>query len=320
MNPPQTWVWSEEPAHPAIVSREEHEAVQARARANERSRQGVPATVARPTAKRDYLYRGLLRCGICGLRMWGNHRRHSTYYSCQPSHQRSKDIPAGHPPHVYLNEQRLSDALLPFLATALFGPERTGYWRTSLEAAAEPVRAAPANERAQEIEAEIADLERRLTRQLVNLEADDVTAALRRRVGQRVADLEDAIAERHERLVALARTSATEAPTLADVAPLLDRLPILPTSLHAAPQGELRALFDALQLDVVYQPAESAIDVAVTLYDRVGDTGDLAAEVRAEDWSAHLASQNANLEPLVEGPAISLAARHAKSRRAGYSA
>jgi len=32
------------------------------------------------------------------------------------------------------------------------------------------------------------------------------------------------------------------------------------------------------------------------------------------------ASHNANLEPLVEGPAISLAARHTKARRAGYSA
>ena len=198
---------------------------------------------------------------------------------------------------MYLNEQRLSDALFPFLSTALFGPERTDYWRTCLDAAAEPERAAPAKERAQEIEAEIADLERRLTRQLVNLEADDVTAALRRRVGQRVAELEDAIAERRERLVALARASATEAPTLADVAPLLDRLPILATSLDTAPQGELRALFDALQLDVVYQPADRAVDVAVTLYDGGGDTGDLAAQVRAEDWSA----PPAGLEPATHG-------------------
>jgi len=287
-NPPEMWVWSDEPAHPAIVTREEHDAVQGRAKANERSRQGVPATVARPTAKANYLYRGLLRCGICGLRMWGNHRRQATYYSCQPSHQRSKDIPPDHPPHVYLNEQRLSDSLLPLLATALFGPERTGYWRTCLDAAAEPERVAPAKERAEEIEAEIADLERRLTRQLVNLEVDDVTAALRRRVGQRVAKLEDAVAERRERLVALAlaRDSATEAPTLADVAPLLDRLPILATSLDTAPQGELRVLFDALQLDVVYQPAEGAVDVAVTLYDRGGDTGATAAQMRAENWSA----------------------------------
>ncbi len=138
--------------------------MQARAKANERSRQGVPATVAGPTAKRDYLYRGLLRWGICGLRMWGNHRRNTTYYSCQPSHQRSKDIPVGHPSHVYLNEQRLNDALLPFLATALFGPERTDYWRHALDAATEPERMAPARERSGEIETEIADLERRLGR------------------------------------------------------------------------------------------------------------------------------------------------------------
>ena len=285
-NPPETWVWSEEPALPAIVSREEYDAVQVRAKANERSRQAMPATVARPSAKRDYRYRGLLRCGICGLRVWGNHRRQTTYYSCQPSHQRAKEIPAGHPPHVYLNEERLNAALLPFLATALFGPERTDYWRTCLEAAAEPECAEPANERAEEIEAEIADLERRLTRQLVNLEADDVTSALRRRVGQRVAELEDAIAERRERLVVLARESATQAPTLADVAPLLDHLPILADSLDKAPPSELRALFDALQLDIVFQPADSAVDVAVTLYDRGDDALAGAAQLRAEDWSA----------------------------------
>jgi hypothetical protein len=87
-----------------------------------------------------------------------------------------------------------------------------------------------------------------------------VTPALRRRVGERVTELEDAITERRERLVALARDSATEALALADVAPLLDRLPLLATSLDTAPQGELRALFDALQLDVVYQPGDSALD------------------------------------------------------------
>ena len=123
------------------------------------------------------------------------------------------------------------------------------------------------------------------SRQLVNLEVDDVTAALRRRVGQRVAELEDAIAERRERLVVLARELATEAPTLADVAPLLDRLPLLADRLAEAPQGELRALFESLQLEVVFQPADSAVDVAVTLYDG-GDNDGLAAQIRAEDWSA----------------------------------
>jgi PII-like signaling protein len=117
------------------------------------------------------------------------------------------------------------------------------------------------------------------------------------RVAQRVAELEDAIAERHERLAQLARDSATEAPTLADVAPLLHRLPILATSLDTAPQGELRAFFDALQLDVVYQPADSALDVAVTLYDRGSDTGDLAPKVRAEDVLAPPAGSQADGKP-----------------------
>jgi len=285
-NPPEAWIWSEGSAHPAIVGREEHDAVKARAKANERSRQGIPATVARPTAKTNYLYRGLLRCGICGLRMWENHRRDTTYYSCQPSHQRSKDIPAGHPPHVYLNEQCLNAVLLPFLATALFGPERTDYWRHALDAANEPERTAPARERASEIEAEIADLERRIGRQLVNLEADDVTPALRRRVGERVAELEAAIAVRHERLVALARASATEPPTLADVAPLLGPLPILADRLDAAPQGELRELLDSLRLEVVYRPTDSALDVAATLDGLGSETAQSTAPRSAEDWSA----------------------------------
>jgi hypothetical protein len=116
------------------------------------------------------------------------------------------------------------------------------------------------------------------------LEADDVTAALRRRVSVRVAELEDAIVVRRERLVALARASATVAPTLADVSPLLDRLPILAGMLDAARQGERRALSDSLQLDVVYQPAESVVDAAATLYDLGSETVPSAAPRSAENW------------------------------------
>ncbi|MHB1987278.1 MAG: hypothetical protein ACYCSF_04735 [Acidimicrobiales bacterium] len=71
---------------------------------------------------------------------------------------------------------------------------------------------------------------------------------------------------------------------MADVAPLLDRLPILAGMLDPAPQGELRALFDSLQLDVVYQPADSALDVAATLYDLGSETAQSAAPRSAEDW------------------------------------
>ena len=101
--------------------------------------------------------------------------------------QAIEEHPAGHPTHVCLNESRLNEAVLPFLADALFGPERVDYWHSCPNIATEPEQAAPAAECIAEIEAEIADLERHLNRQLLNLEADDVTPALRRRVALRVA-------------------------------------------------------------------------------------------------------------------------------------
>ena len=105
---------------------------------------------------------------------------------------------------------------------------------------------------------------------MLNLEADDTTPALRRRVATRVAELEDAITERAQRIDALAEQAATEAPTLADVAPLLAALPVLATGLNATPQRELRALFDQLNLEISYQPSEHALDVALTLYGERG--------------------------------------------------
>ena len=116
--------------------------MQARAAANEGSRRTKPATEARPAARTDYLYRGILRCGICGLRMWGN-RRTVTYYSCRPASHRSRTIPEDHPRYVYLNEDRLSQALFAFLAGAVFGPDRHAYWQQCLEEAGAPERTPP---------------------------------------------------------------------------------------------------------------------------------------------------------------------------------
>ncbi len=282
-NAPELWVWSDEPAHPSIVTREEYDAVQVRARANARSRQRVVATEARPTARRNYLYRGLLRCGICGLRMWGNHRHNTTYYACQPSHQRSSNIPEGHPKSVYVNEARVNDALLGFLADALFGPDRRNYWEHCLAVADDPEKSAPTGSRSTEIEEEIVDLERRLDRQVMNLEADEVTPGLRRRIAERVAALEEAITDRRTRLRDLAERSADETPVLSEVVPLLERLPLLADRLGDLDERELRALFDIVQLDVAFSPGDDAIDVNVTLSDHWRSS---VLREASEDWLA----------------------------------
>jgi len=277
-NPPETWIWSEEPAHPALVSKEEFEAVAARAASNHRSRQGGRGDggVITPP-KREYLYRGLVRCGVCGLRMWGNHRRRSSYYSCQPSHQRSANIPADHPPSVYLGEPVLHEALVDFMSTALFGPERQGYWRRRLADSGQGEETAPAKARLEELRAEITDLERRIERQVANLEAEDATPSLRRRVGARIAELEEALEERRQHTNALAAQVSEAPPTVADLTTALDRLPLLAERLQDLPQPELRALFDSQQLQIAFQPQTRTIDVEVTLVadeppDRDGET------------------------------------------------
>jgi site-specific DNA recombinase len=284
------------------VNRDEHDSVQARAHANVRSRQAVPAGQAPPTAKTEYLYRGLLHCGICGLRMWGNHKRQSTYYSCQPGHQRSKNVPAEHPPSVYLNEKRLNEALFCFLTSALFGADRIGYWTRALDDAADPDRVAPAGARLAEIQDELADLERRLGRQLLNLEAEETTPTLRKRIAVRVAELEDTITDRQQRARELAEQADSEAPTLVDVAPLLDRLPILAGALTETPPRALRAWFDALQLEITYQPGDQTLDVALTLCDNISDH--VARQEMSEDWSVPPAGFEPALSP-PEGDALS---------------
>src|SRR5207248_4372263 len=99
----------------------------------------------------------------------------------------SATLPADHPAHVYLNEAVLHSAVADFLSTATFGPDRVTYWERCLDAAGAPEPSAPLADRLDELDEEVADLERRLSRQVANLEGNDVTPTLRRRIADRVA-------------------------------------------------------------------------------------------------------------------------------------
>jgi len=150
--------------------------------------------------------------------MWGNHRRNSTYHSCQPKN-RSGAIPDGHPAHVYLNEERLNAAIFGFLNTAVFGPGRVDYWRACLTTP-DTEQAAPIEARAAALDAELDELDRRLGRQILNLEADDMTPTLRRRIVERVEEIEGTIAERQKRRQAIL-AERDQTPTFGEIEPLL---------------------------------------------------------------------------------------------------
>jgi len=260
-------VWSDQPSHPPIVSVDEFKQLQARFARNARSRRtDATNTTPRPANKQhDYLFRGRLACGLCGLRMWGKRRRATSYYNCQPSRQRGAGIPTGHPPLVYLGERPLLQAVAGFLAANIYGPDRYAYWAARLASADTPDPAAPARARARELQDEISDLERRLDRQILSLEQHDVGLEFRQRVAVRVTQLEQALSTQRASLAKLQAEQTTTAPDPAAVEQLLQSLPLLTDNLADLPHPDARRLFDSLDLRCVYHPAMRLIDMTITL-------------------------------------------------------
>jgi site-specific DNA recombinase len=272
-NPPEAWVWSEAPSHPAIISIDEFKQMQAKFERNTGSRraEGTPTSPRPANKKNEYVFRSRLHCGICGLRMWGHRRRATRYYNCQPSHQRGAGIPQGHPPLVYLGERPLIEAVTRFLAKGVYGPDRYDYWVARLASADTTDPAAPAHARALELEDEIRDLERRVDRQVLSLEDNDVSVEFRRRVAMRVTQLEHDLTQRRASLAKLQPEQTTLAPDPSTVERLLHSLPLLTENLADLPQTDLRRLFDSLDLTCIYDPAARLVDLTITLVGAQGD-------------------------------------------------
>ncbi len=188
-NPPEQWTWSEQPAHPAIISRDEYDQVQVKAAHNQRSGR-TPRCDAKPPEGADYLFRNRVVCAHCDLRMWGNRRNSTRYYLCRPAHQRGQ-TPPGHPSTVHVNEQALLHAVTDTLATALYGPDRAAYWEHALAAPSQPDLASPARSRIAELHQAAAGVQARLRRQVLNLEDDELSHHARRHIAGRIAELEE---------------------------------------------------------------------------------------------------------------------------------
>jgi hypothetical protein len=104
------------------------------------------------------------------------------------------------------------------------------------------------------------------------------------------------------------RPTAADLATALDQPPLLDRLPELP-------QPELRTLFDSLRLQWRFSSARPPSMWKPPLF--ADEPSDRRKEV-AEVQSVPPTGQYWKKCPQVEGRALSLSARHAKLRRAGY--
>jgi DNA invertase Pin-like site-specific DNA recombinase len=278
INPISEWVWSPVPMHEPLISMEDYHAVHAKATANERSRRrggDGGGDTKEPRPRTVYLYRGLVRCGLCGQRLNGNkHRSGRRYYVCYPRKGRSMFGTEGHPKSLYLAEPVLHATVIDYLATAIFGPDRAAYWHDALAADADAADGAKTDRqtcaaRLAELEATTADLTRRLQRQIINLEDDQLPAVARKQIAARIGQLEADITT-HRDIADQLRDPGGDDTAHQDpdeIAAALARLPELARDLKDMPEPELRALFESLGLTITYRPGERVLDIQITLTD-----------------------------------------------------
>ena len=267
-NLPDAWVWSPEPAHPPIITREVFGAAQ-RPGGRERSRAGHGPS-AHPATKQAYTLRGYMRCGICGRRLTGASRKNKnpiTYYQCglDTRDPRTASRYPGHPKAVMVREDAILATISEFFTTYIFGPGRAAHLAQVMPKAATHATAEREQQRTV-LERELTRISRAQDNLISELEtlpgdADDTTAAaFRTRIRARFAELERRRQQATTELAAL-----THDPEPADDPALLDELPELGDWLTEAPATTQQQLYDAFDLHIAYNRLDHTATITATL-------------------------------------------------------
>ncbi len=300
--PPEEWLWSPEPTHPAIITRALFDAAQDIAAGKAGSRDGDDLS-GHVFTRRSYILRSRLRCRDCRRRMHGITRPSSRYYTSGPDasytyyvcpHDAAKPRHAAlspdHPRSVSVREDTLLTVVHWFFRERIFGPERAALLAAQIPANA----AAEAAQRDKQVTA----LQKRL-RQIdasENAQAREIEAlahvkdphsravtAMRTRHLARFTELEDDRAQVDDQLAALTKTTHdTGDPSL------LDRLPMLGDLITEAPIRLQRRLYEAFDLNMLYNKHMHQVTIWATI--TPATPGTLAAIIADSDDGTPAAS------------------------------
>ena len=275
LRPRQQWVWSDQPTHEALVSRELYDAVEARARGNENVakvgglQQHAPSARGRGT--RFYPMRGRCICDVCTHRMQGSHQKGENYMRCLWASGRGKaaEKATGHPGSLQVKERVFVDEAIDFLAERVFSPEAVTRLRSEIEKTDEP----DPNDRAAKatlLRADVEEMQKAIDRQVLVFEKYDnpnhpvILAAERR------------IEELHKRKISLEATLATtegETPTrpAPELADILKTFPDLRPALLSYSDEELAELFEAFDLEARYNHLDKTLKLSVTVFPELAE-------------------------------------------------
>ncbi|MGY2026016.1 recombinase family protein [Nocardia gipuzkoensis] len=249
-NPPNEWIWSPQPAHPAIITIEQFTTAQTIAPITERSRSdrypGAPNP--HPHTKNVYKLRSYITCAHCGRRLCGKTDSPTRiYYICQPPKQTR---PQGHPATVILPEDLILTAINEYFNTHILGTSRRPQLRDLLHTL--PHREHTSHR--QQIDALHHDITRietsrhRLVRNLGLFDPDTDHTTIDH-IKQQLTDLQTQHETATTQLTALTYIQAPLTHTIED---LLDLLPNTDIGLDRLPTPLLRQLLDAYHFTARY--------------------------------------------------------------------
>ena len=254
-NHEDSWIWSSEPVHEALVTRDTFNAVQARMA---RRSAGRGDRSARRT-NRNYVLRRRLRCGVCGRYMQGAVSGGRTYYRCKFAAEYAHATAIGHPRSVNLREDHLLPLLDSWLAE-IFGVDHLDETCEALAAVAgaeNKVDMSP-------VEAAIRDCDRKVEnyRQALDAGAEPTIVAewIRQATRERAAS---------EVLLREAELRATKTVTAAELRTQVEAIGGFLPLLESSDPSLKRQFYEEVGLEGVYDPAARMVDVRV-LNGRVG--------------------------------------------------
>jgi len=262
--PPDQWVWSPEPTHPAIITLEQYAQAAQVAADHEGSRDGA-APNRHPHTTRTYVLRSHLRCAHCGWRLCGRTVKRLVYYRC-PAVEADpigvlRRIP-DHPKTLYVREDYLLDGILDFFAQRIFHPDRRQRLDDQLQGISHDAGSDLERQR-RTLQRAIRDLSAQQQRLAATLACQqDDEGKLFAQIRQQFYDLERQLAQRRHDLAALDDQQAD-----IDALELLDALPTISGRLNELPEPALRRLFQAFQLKVEYDRHTNWATIQVTLCD-----------------------------------------------------
>jgi site-specific DNA recombinase len=271
-NSKDAWVWSEQPTHEPLVTKDLFEAAAAVAASRQGSRNAAGANLAHPDTKRAYLLRSFVFCEMCGRRMFGKSRRQIAYLACQPALNhagKTAERFPGHPASIWVRQDHLLAGAAEFFSQRIFGPNRRELLAADLGEVDERAEKACAA-KVKGAHRALGDIEARQNRLVRSLESnDDPDGLVFGRVRDRLGELE---AQRQAKLAELAALESDRGRSTSDDVNLLDELPVLDIDLLDAPDEHLRALFEGFRLEVRYDRRDNHAVVRVTLADDSIDT------------------------------------------------